>query len=79
VPPEQILEALRPLFELPVEFVLPMHGPSATELASSADSRRGGSGKCNEAEQHGGRGWDRTSGPSRVKPAGFDRASMRKT
>jgi len=26
VPPEQILEALRPLLELPVEHVLPTHG-----------------------------------------------------
>ena len=26
VPPEQILEALRPLLELPVELVLPTHG-----------------------------------------------------
>jgi len=27
VPPEQILESLRPLLELPVELVLPTHGP----------------------------------------------------
>ena len=27
VPPEQILETLRPLLELPVELVLPTHGP----------------------------------------------------
>ncbi|CAN5300285.1 hypothetical protein BH20ACT13_BH20ACT13_12950 [soil metagenome] len=26
VPPEQILEALRPLLELPIEHVLPTHG-----------------------------------------------------
>jgi glyoxylase-like metal-dependent hydrolase (beta-lactamase superfamily II) len=29
VPPEQILETLRPLLGLPVAFVLPTHGPPA--------------------------------------------------
>jgi glyoxylase-like metal-dependent hydrolase (beta-lactamase superfamily II) len=33
VPPEQILEALRPLLELPVELVLPTHGPPAHRAA----------------------------------------------
>ena len=33
VPPEQILEALLPLLELPVELVLPTHGPPADRAA----------------------------------------------
>jgi glyoxylase-like metal-dependent hydrolase (beta-lactamase superfamily II) len=33
VPPEQILEALRPLLELPVELVLPTHGPPTDRAA----------------------------------------------
>lgn len=33
VPPEQILEALRPLLELPVELVLPGHGAPADRAA----------------------------------------------
>ena len=33
VPPEQILEALRPLLELPVELVLPTHGAPAGRAA----------------------------------------------
>jgi glyoxylase-like metal-dependent hydrolase (beta-lactamase superfamily II) len=33
VPPEQILEALRPLLELPVELVLPTHGAPADRAA----------------------------------------------
>ena len=33
VPPEQILERLRPLLELPVELVLPTHGPPADRAA----------------------------------------------
>lgn len=32
-PPEQILESLRPLLELPVEVVLPTHGPPADRAA----------------------------------------------
>jgi glyoxylase-like metal-dependent hydrolase (beta-lactamase superfamily II) len=33
VPPEQILEALRPLLGLPVELVLPAHGPPTDRAA----------------------------------------------
>jgi glyoxylase-like metal-dependent hydrolase (beta-lactamase superfamily II) len=33
VPPEQIPEALRPLLELPVEPVLPAHGPPTDRAA----------------------------------------------
>jgi glyoxylase-like metal-dependent hydrolase (beta-lactamase superfamily II) len=33
VPPEEILESLRPLLELPVEFVLATHGPPADRAA----------------------------------------------
>jgi glyoxylase-like metal-dependent hydrolase (beta-lactamase superfamily II) len=33
VPPEQILETLRPLLELPVEFVLPTHGAPTDRAA----------------------------------------------
>jgi glyoxylase-like metal-dependent hydrolase (beta-lactamase superfamily II) len=33
VPPDQILDALRPLLELPVELVLPTHGPPADRAA----------------------------------------------
>ena len=33
VPPEQILEALRPLLELPVELVLPTHGAPTDRAA----------------------------------------------
>jgi glyoxylase-like metal-dependent hydrolase (beta-lactamase superfamily II) len=33
VPPEQILEDLRPLLELPVEFVLPTHGAPTDRAA----------------------------------------------
>jgi glyoxylase-like metal-dependent hydrolase (beta-lactamase superfamily II) len=33
VPPEQILETLRPLLELPVELVLPTHGPPTDRAA----------------------------------------------
>jgi glyoxylase-like metal-dependent hydrolase (beta-lactamase superfamily II) len=33
VPPEQILESLRPLLELPVELVLPTHGPPTHRAA----------------------------------------------
>jgi glyoxylase-like metal-dependent hydrolase (beta-lactamase superfamily II) len=33
VPPEEILEALQPLRELPVELVLPTHGPPADRAA----------------------------------------------
>ena len=33
VPPEQILESLRPLLELPVELVLPTHGAPADRAA----------------------------------------------
>jgi glyoxylase-like metal-dependent hydrolase (beta-lactamase superfamily II) len=33
VPPEEILETLRPLLELPVELVLPTHGPPADRAA----------------------------------------------
>jgi len=33
VPPEQILQALRPLLELPVELVLPTHGPPTDRAA----------------------------------------------
>jgi glyoxylase-like metal-dependent hydrolase (beta-lactamase superfamily II) len=40
MPPDQILESLRPLLELPVELVLPTHGPptdrAALERALSA-------------------------------------------
>jgi len=32
-PPEQILERLRPLLELPVEFVLPTHGAPTDRAA----------------------------------------------
>ena len=33
VPPEQILEALRPLLQLPVEIVLPTHGAPTDRAA----------------------------------------------
>ena len=33
VPPEQILETLRPLLELPIELVLPTHGPPTDRAA----------------------------------------------
>jgi len=33
VPPEQILETLRPLLELPVELVLPTHGAPTDRAA----------------------------------------------
>jgi glyoxylase-like metal-dependent hydrolase (beta-lactamase superfamily II) len=33
VPPEQILQGLRPLLDLPVELVLPTHGPPADRAA----------------------------------------------
>jgi hypothetical protein len=33
VPPEEILEALQPLRELPVELVLPTHGPPVDRAA----------------------------------------------
>jgi glyoxylase-like metal-dependent hydrolase (beta-lactamase superfamily II) len=33
VPPEQIMEALRPLLDLPVELVLPTHGAPADRAA----------------------------------------------
>ena len=33
VPPEEILEALRPLLELPVELVLPTHGAPTDRAA----------------------------------------------
>ena len=40
---EQILEALRPLLELPVELVLPTHGRQPTEPPSSVRSGVAGS------------------------------------
>jgi glyoxylase-like metal-dependent hydrolase (beta-lactamase superfamily II) len=39
-PPEQILERLRPLLELPVEFVLPTHG-APTDRAALERARAG--------------------------------------